>query len=198
MQLKNKQQTVLTTDWHYSHKNMEKLCNRPFGFEALIHQHLVNYVTWLKFAGHDITVINLGDVCWSKQSRDLVKKTNQDLAVDNIILVKGNHDHLTNKQFMELGFTEVVKEKFLMMPAGWEEDYSIHLTHSPMTHETLDKLYSENIHGHLHQNYQEVQHKRQILLSQELMDYHPITLEEVLTIGATPKWVDKGFVSIYT
>jgi len=191
MELKNKVQYLLSADWHFGHKNMEKLCYRPEFFEDLIQENLVAKVNALTKDGHEIILYNLGDVVWNKGGWEKVKKINEDLnqcCLENI-LVRGNHDKLTVVQFTQMGFTRVLGGETI---SGHRvgSNKSVNLSHQP----TKIPGYT-NVHGHLHNNLPIV--PSGILISQELCDYRAITLEEVLNIGATPKWNGEKFVSAY-
>ncbi len=192
--LKNKNQIILSADWHFGHKNMHKLCGRPEFFEDIIKRNLVVKTNELTKDGFDVTLVCLGDVCWSKDSRGWVKEMLGEINCAEKILIKGNHDKLTTNQFMQMGFTSVVR--VLQVRSG---NNPVYMTHHPQVPCGPNTYF---IHGHLHQNLPEkplhgAAGHDAILISQELLDCRAITLEEVLSIGATPKWNGGKFVSAY-
>jgi len=77
----------ITSDEHYGHHNMIRLCNRPFSDAtemdiALIDNH--NNVV-----GHSDTTIHLGDFVWKGDFMNIVNSLN-----GTHIFIRGNHDHL--------------------------------------------------------------------------------------------------------
>jgi calcineurin-like phosphoesterase family protein len=179
----NKLTYLLTSDFHFGHANMETLCHRPKFFESLIAKNLINKAFSLKEEGHDIILVNLGDTVWKKSDGQAVKELHNRLSmwITEFWLIRGNHDRLTNNQYLEMGFTTIYNHG-VKINADANKYVPINFTHAP-----IYESHYRNIHGHLHQNLPETK-EGGILISQELMDYRPITLEEVLLLGATPCW----------
>jgi len=77
------------SDLHCGHRNIEKYCNRPAGFESIVFNNLIK---WKKANPNDV-LINLGDFCF-KDYKKWIKIWNDILKDTKTVLVKGNHDPL--------------------------------------------------------------------------------------------------------
>lgn len=145
------QQIWLTTDTHFGHANMVKLCHRPEDFEKKIIDN------WYQVVKPDDIVIHLGDVTWHVKDYldDVVAK-----LPGKKILVRGNHDEKSLMYYMKHGF-DLAVDSLSMKYRGLD----ILFTHEP-------KIFHEhdiNIHGHLHNNTLE--------LSEPYSLYYLISLE---------------------
>lgn len=131
---KREKQIWLTTDTHFGHVNMVKLCYRPEDFAERIIEN------WKKVVAPDDVVIHLGDVAW--YNKPWVNDVLSTLPGKKI-LVRGNHDEKSLLYYMKNGFDFAV-DSFAMMYRGLD----ILFTHEPVLFHTHDI----NIHGHLHNN----------------------------------------------
>ncbi len=151
-----------TSDEHYFHKNVNRLCNRPFetmeeGHEELIKRHnsLVN---------KDDEVFHLGDFCWSaSHTKEILERLNGRHS-----LVVGNHcaPHPMHKKaekfrklYMEWGFERVTTNATTEIGR-----YSVLMCHFPYWEETtedyeqrykdwrppIDNPYQVLLRGHSH------------------------------------------------
>lgn len=75
-----------TSDLHLGHKNIIRLCNRPFQNVNEMNETLIH--NWNNIIQKDDTVYILGDLCFKKEY-DLIKKLS-----GHKILIRGNHDSL--------------------------------------------------------------------------------------------------------
>ena len=81
------QHTFFTSDTHFNHAGIIRLCNRPFKNVEQMNETLI--ANWNRVIGPDDTVFHLGDFClggaaeWTKV---------QDRLNGKIILILGNHD----------------------------------------------------------------------------------------------------------
>lgn len=94
------------SDQHYGHENIIKYCNRPYtnaaeNAMAMIEAHN-------QTVGDDDLVIFVGDVSASAQGRRWIPKIIPKLK-GRKILVRGNHDHLSEQQYIDAGFERVVE-----------------------------------------------------------------------------------------
>jgi len=140
-------------DTHFLHNNIIKYQDRPEDFNTLI------IANWNKVVKPDDMVIHLGDLAAGIKGRyDLLKKIVSNLNGKRI-LIRGNHDHLTNEEYInEYGF-EAVYDYFIL------DD--ILFTHYPLrineyskkaeieNVKNLHSIYEKNnlkkvIHGHTH------------------------------------------------
>lgn len=99
------------SDHHYGHQNIIKYCHRKT--EDILNENLTALDdAKAMIEAHNNTVedddyvIFAGDIQASKQGRDWVKKIIPKLKGKKI-LVRGNHDHLTNQEYLDMGFEQV-------------------------------------------------------------------------------------------
>ena len=150
-EVKQSQQIWLTTDTHFGHANMVKLCHRPEDFEKRIIDN------WCQVVRPEDIVIHLGDVTW--HVKDYLDNVVAKLPGKKI-LVRGNHDEKSLMYYMKHGF-DLAVDSLSMKYRGLD----ILFTHEP-------KIFHEhdiNIHGHLHTNTLE--------LSEPYSLYYLISLE---------------------
>ena len=150
-EVKQPQQIWLTTDTHFGHANMVKLCHRPEDFEKRIIDN------WYQVVQPEDIVIHLGDVTW--HVKDYLDNVVAKLPGKKI-LVRGNHDEKSLMYYMKHGF-DLAVDSLSMKYRGLD----ILFTHEP-------KIFHEhdiNIHGHLHNNTLE--------LSEPYSLYYLISLE---------------------
>lgn len=163
--------TFLISDTHFGHKNIIKYCDRPFVNVEEMEMHLV--LRWADTVSADDTVIHLGDFVWRKPS-EMERITK--LLPGRKILLWGNHDDFTKKQYLEAGFEEVAKSKPLEVNG---QKYL--LTHLPvLLDEHLGQLRARNVinvHGHIHDKL--LRSNMHINVSVEHINYTPILVEEL-------------------
>lgn len=92
------------SDQHYGHENIIKYCKRDT-LNALedAKRMLIAHNSVVK---DDDLVIFVGDVACSAQGREWLPKILPKLK-GRKILIRGNHDHLTNEEFINMGFERV-------------------------------------------------------------------------------------------
>lgn len=103
----------VTADPHYFHTNIIRYCNRPFETVQEMNDALV--ANHNEVVGDDDLVIYLGDFALMGRDfnhlgpsdkmdllRDLMSSLNGDKA-----LVLGNHDRMSNKKYVDMGFIDV-------------------------------------------------------------------------------------------
>lgn len=79
-----------TSDTHFWHKNIIRYCKRPFSSVEEMNEALIE--NWNNKVPPDGIVFHLGDFCFA--GADKIKELTSRLN-GNIILIKGNHDHLS-------------------------------------------------------------------------------------------------------
>lgn len=178
-----------TSDLHLYHKNIIKLCNRPFADVEEMSNTLVE--NWNSVVKEDDLVFNLGDFCWSECSivwSKLIDKLN-----GRQILIKGNHDHPKTLQKLsdKYSLIEVWKpgsnfpiknlNKLFMIRESLEVRHNgerFLLNHYPQAHYVGQYHSVRQIFGHTHEkscayspNHYNVCVERNL--------YRPVSLEEV-------------------
>lgn len=153
------------SDLHLDHANIIKYCNRPFKSVDEMNRCIVN--NWNETVGKNDTVFFLGDMSYGRGSR----KTSYwlDKLNGNIFFIKGYHDRSKKIKFYDKLILNHQGRKFLLI-------------HDPQKVPSDWKGWV--IHGHAHNN--DPKHplinleNRTINVSAELLNYKPISLEELL------------------
>lgn len=94
-----------TADWHFGHKNIIEYCKRPFKTVDEMNEALI--VNYNEKVSNSDTCIFVGDFVFYDQEytcTELLKRLN-----GKKILVKGNHDWLSNKKYIKAGFIQSTK-----------------------------------------------------------------------------------------
>lgn len=146
------------TDTHINHTAMINRCNRPKNFSALICKN------WKQMVKPKDTIIHLGDCSWDDKGMEKLLK-----LPGKKILIRGNHDHKTFQEYMDMGWdfaAESLELKF--------DRLTILFTHAPRWNHQA----SINIHGHFHDLHREDFSRLYLPLSLESMGYKPIALDE--------------------
>lgn len=151
------------SDTHFNHTNIIKYCNRPFENTEEMNNYIVKQ--WNKTVGKNDIVYHLGDFALPNSKEMITNLVNQ--LNGSIILILGNHDRRGKQWFLDCGFVEVYKKLKIV---------NYLLTHKP---QMIDKLQENviNIHGHVHGNDEELDKKRYINVSCEIVDYTPIWID---------------------
>lgn len=144
------------SDMHFGHRNIINWCRREFKNTKTMHQRLIS--NWNFHVGHYDRVFCLGDFGDFRHFKKLNGK---------ITLVKGNHD---NKQWNKQYIIQYRDLKFLAL-------------HDPDSRDTSWFDGDWIIHGHTHINspFIDISRKR-VNVSVEVINYTPISMEEIYTI----------------
>jgi calcineurin-like phosphoesterase family protein len=173
----------LITDTHFGHKNMIPYCSRPENFEDLIFKNLINTVN------SDDILIHLGDFCFGDDEQWHDKFMS--LVCGHKWLIRGNHDHKTNKWYMEHGWDFIGKTLSDIY-------FGKHILFSHAPKNNSD--FTMNIHGHFHNSLHRLLEGKYIddgerernkedmailnskhkLLAIEYTEYKPVLLEEFI------------------
>lgn len=171
----------LIGDTHFLHDNIVKYCDRPENHQTLMIQN------WNSVVSGDDIVFHLGDVAAGIKGRDdLLIKIFKKLK-GHKHLIKGNHDHKTNKWYMDnLGFESVAQS--LVMGDILLCHYPIRVNEYSKEKEirkvedlklTVEKYDIKHIiHGHVHQRTTNLPNHYNV--SVEAINYTPIELNSLL------------------
>jgi len=165
------------SDTHFFHKNIIKLCGRPFASVAEMNQQMVE--RWNTVVGPEDMVYHLGDVAlWTPDKLAIVRQLNGEKH-----LVMGNHDTALPHQYTAVGFKTL---------NAVVEKHGYVLSHVPVHTMELGR-FGTNLHGHIHcaqvevnkyvpeqQEIVRVLDPRYINCCVEHMDYQPRLIEQVL------------------
>lgn len=113
--------TFFTSDTHFGHANIIRLCNRPFKDVEEMNEKLVE--NWNRVVPEDGTVFHLGDFAFGGSSvwNSIIPRLN-----GHINLIIGNHDRKNLRQGYMSYFDMVVPQLQIEI-----EDNSIYLNHYP-------------------------------------------------------------------
>jgi len=163
----NYNKTWLTGDWHLNHTNIIEYCNRPFDdIVEMNHTILKNYN---EIIPPDGLCINVGDVAPSIfpfQLKNILNKLN-----GKKILVRGNHDRLTNNKFRACGFEYVTKSLQI-------DEYTI--LHNP--HRIKNFKGNKFICGHVHNLWKKriyMKDKEIVNVGVDVWDFKPVRFSDV-------------------
>lgn len=196
-----------TSDPHYFHKNVIRLCSRPFAHLHEMHEHMIQ--EWNKRVKPNEKIYVLGDFAFSGWT--LTKKILDQLQ-GHKILITGNHDTAAHKS-IAAGFQEVHENIFIEI-GNKQRIYLSHFPFHPMTSysntngvvsatypwEKVDKRYMHKrivddgemwlLHGHVHGAW--LQNGRQINVGVDVNSFKPVSHEKILSmIQAGPKFDGK-------
>ena len=133
----------IISDLHLGDKGVIRFERTEF---ATIEEHdaaLVRY--WNStIVNKDDTVYFLGDLCDNASKKDMLTylQTIVPRLRGHKIMIRGNHDHFKDDEYIALGFERVITGPYFYRP-------NIILSHEPCR-EAYENPYVWNIHGHLH------------------------------------------------
>ena len=123
---------------------------------------------WNGVVAPDDTVYHLGDIAFINDPfllKGLIDRLN-----GKIIMTIGNHDRMTVAKYAQAGITAYRE------PIVYKDEYL--LSHRPMFGDNL-RGYAKNVHGHTHNNPDTPTDRLHVCVSVELIDYTPVTIEEI-------------------
>lgn len=155
-----------TADPHYWHKNIIKYCNRPYANREEMNEDLKKKHN--EVVGVDDEIVFVGDIgfCSKIKMREILGDLNGIKT-----LVRGNHDEFTAKEYLEIGFTQVVP----IMSVYFEGVGPVGVAHDPSN--CIMDMSMPWLNGHLHQSYK--QFGNSINVGVDVWDFYPVS-EEVL------------------
>ena len=132
-----------TSDTHFCHANIIKLCGRPFKDVMEMNETLID--NWNKTVGPNDIVYHLGDFCFAGSAawHSLLGQLN-----GRIHLIIGNHDEKNLRQGYENLFESIVPQARLFI-----EGYNVYLNHYPFMCYPGYKPYTIQLFGHIHSSH---------------------------------------------
>ena len=132
-----------TSDTHFCHANIIKLCGRPFNDVHEMNETLID--NWNKTVGPNDIVYHLGDFCFAGSAawHSLLGQLN-----GRIHLIVGNHDEKNLRQGYEKLFESIVPQARLFI-----EGYNVYLNHYPFMCYPGYKPYTIQLFGHIHSSH---------------------------------------------
>lgn len=165
----------VTSDTHFSHKNIIEYCARPFNDIYYMNEALVN--NWNECVKPDDTIIHLGDVAMN--SLETIDKYMSRLCMGKYsILCAGNHDQGKRHKLLEKYFDEVYDKPVALFYNG----KCFIVVHNPEDAKHLHLMQNKYIlYGHVHDNaptgYDPA--TRSFHVGVDTNDYRPVDLDEI-------------------
>lgn len=153
--------TFIIGDPHFWHKNIIRLCNRPFNSVEEMNKALIN--NWNNTVSMEDDVIVAGDfaLCSKEKLIEIGKVLN-----GRKTLILGNHDEKAAEVYFEAGFKYVIPHTIIV------EEFFI-ISHTPMF-VAPDGVFA-NIFAHVHNNPEYTDASaRSFCVSAERINYTPI------------------------
>lgn len=157
-----------TADWHLGHERLVlQYCNRPF---RTIRQHdkqlpkLANSVLT-----EDDTLYMLGDLTLAGHDYiNLFIKIMQKIICDKMILILGNHDLFSWRNYLRMGFDSVHSELYL-------PEHNLYLTHDPKN--AIKDMSKTWLCGHVHTHWKQISNMINVGVDQ--WDMKPVSIQQV-------------------
>lgn len=149
----------IISDSHFFDEKIIKHLKRPFKCLDDMHQSMIQ--DWNRKVGKDEIVLHLGDYSCGGNVHELKKITKELNGIK--VLVKGNHDDMSNQFYRYIGFDRVVEGELVVGNYVFthKPDISLLFTHN---HNLV------NYHGHSHK----YQYGRQYVnVNVDIMGYKP-------------------------
>jgi calcineurin-like phosphoesterase family protein len=170
-----------TSDTHFCHANIIKLCGRPFDNVEEMNEALIK--NWNNTVGPNDIVYHLGDFCFGGSSawHYVAGSLN-----GRIHLIVGNHDEKNLRQGYENIFEEITPQVRLFI-----EGYNVYLNHYPFMCYPGYKPYTIQLFGHIHSSHSKFDGLDAVIAKKSLQpsqydvgvdwnNYAPISWREVI------------------
>lgn len=169
--------TWFTSDWHYSHKNIIKYCNRPFSTIEEMNDALV--INWLRSVKPNDTVYFLGDFIFSVD-KETIGQVITSMRAKEVHFIAGNHDvHLraaTREKFTTYSDYKEITVNDSTVPGGIQH---IVLSHYPMLSWNKSFYGSWMLHGHCHGNLGEDPNALRVDVGVDCWGFKPVSYEQL-------------------
>lgn len=161
-------------DWHYGHKNILALDNRPFVTVEEMNQALID--NWNVEVKPEDTVYVLGDMFWCKpkEAAEVLKLLN-----GHKVLIRGNHDRVGDRDF-DRCFDRITD--YLEIS---DEGRRVVLSHYPMPCFKNHFRGWYHLYGHVHNTFEHNMMLHDRFLMEELYG-HPC---KMYNVGAMMPWI---------
>jgi calcineurin-like phosphoesterase family protein len=172
-----------TADGHHFHRNILKLCNRPFADLDEMHAALIK--NWNARVKKADTVYHLGDFCFGghKKAFEIIEQLN-----GRIYFIPGGHDKWMHSSKWETA-------KFFIMPPLYSLEYKdrgvdgyplvVSLCHYPLLSWDRSCHGSISLHGHCHGALKN-EPPRSMDVGVDCHNYAPISLDDVILLTNSP------------
>lgn len=154
----------MIADTHFGDEAILRYEKRPYVDATKMDEAMIQ--NWNRIVDAEDTVYHLGDFSVPEREGEYLSKLN-----GHKILVKGNHDMLSNQKYRELGFEEVYDKPVIL------EQFWI-LSHEPLY--VNENMPYANLFGHVHASpLYHTYSKQHYCVSVERIGYGPIAFDEI-------------------
>ena len=170
-----------TSDQHFYDSDIISYCNRPYDTPEEMNADMIKRFSQKTRDASEIYII--GDIFGSAQPRRpfeacLEVMRSLDIGRCPFHLIRGNHDSLSDEEYLEIGFNTVQNLAFIETETG-----RVMLTHDPCMVQPIGTL---AICGHIHtlfsENWQPMRNTLSVNVSVEVRDYEPLSEHEFLAL----------------
>ena len=168
-----------TADLHLGHKNIIKLCDRPFNSVEEMDKVLI--ANWNRKVKRNDTIYVVGDFIWDKSDvKGYVERLN-----GNIILIVGNHDKWAKDEAIGRLFDKITNYEEVSL-----NSHQLTLCHYPMIEWKNSRKEGTSrlgylIYGHIHNN---VKHEYELLFNAQnalnagvdINNFEPVSFDELV------------------
>jgi calcineurin-like phosphoesterase family protein len=177
-----------TADTHYGHKNVIRLCNRPFKDIDEMNEALIK--NWNAIVPEDGHVFHLGDVGFKGKPEKLREMLNR--LNGKIYLIMGNHerDAMDSKCIGRFEWVEKYQAVWADLGNGILQE--MFLCHYAMT--TWNKSHTGRVwqlYGHSHGNLPEVPNMVSFDVGVDCWNYEPVSFAKISEKMATKQHIDR-------
>lgn len=168
--------TFFISDTHFGHKNVIRLCNRPFSNMEDMHETFVK--NWNAIVPEDGHVFHLGDVGFKGKPERLRKLL--DRLNGTIYLITGNHEKDATDGQCRGRFKWIEKYEQISVDLGEGKFRDIFLCHYAMR--TWNKSHSGTVwhlYGHSHGNLPEDPNSVSFDMGVDCWNYEPVSFARV-------------------
>ena len=162
------------SDTHFNHFKIIEYCNRPFSNADKMNKYMIHQ--WNSTVKCDDVVYFAGDFAWVHNDNELNDLINKLSGYKHFIL--GNHDN--RKMFRKVS---TMNDKIVGLSytvALMDMDKHVLLHHEPLDDWFEKDKGSIHLHGHIHNTPCDTLENR-YNISAEVLNYTPMTLEEVIS-----------------
>lgn len=166
------------SDTHFSHNNIIKYCNRPFSSIEEMDDTLIE--NWNNKVKPNDIIIHLGDFLFYSNNK-IKNKLNK--LNGKKYLIKGNHDNRSMDNDFRNSFKYICDySKLSKLPdINWKGTDFI-LFHYPIENWDGQHKGLIHLHGHVHNNMEFKSGINRFNLSVEMINYQPISIDELLNL----------------
>lgn len=173
-----------TSDTHFFHENIIKLCNRPFNSVEEMNKALIS--RWNARITKSDLVYHLGDFtlkCTAEQARDVVKQLN-----GQIILIRGNHDKVADQIKDAFAAVKDYAEISVPDPDTPNGKRKIVLLHYAMRVWNSSHHGSYHLYGHSHGSLPDDPNALAFDAGVDCWGFAPLSYEEVKSVMSGKSW----------